>query len=151
MNTIKFFLIVTVAFLFLNHSAMSQDYIILPDPDMLGITIDQCKIKFINAPYNKKTIHPAQILFDINSNKEISGIIAKYNTEDVSFGDVEQALNSIYIKWKLEGFQNTPLRLWRVEKKRFAINLSLDEENDIQIIFLTFVGFKKRCTNSENL
>lgn len=151
MNTIKFFLIVTVVSLFLNHSAISQDYIILPDPDMLGITIDQCKIKFINNSYNKKTIHPAQIIFDINNNKEISGIIVKYKTEDVSFGDVEQALDSIYIKWKLKRFQNTSLRLWRIEKKRFAINLSFDEDNDIQIIFLTFVGFKKRCTNSANL
>jgi hypothetical protein len=99
-------------------------------------------------------VFPTQIIVDINHNC-IYGFTALYD-KSVSLDAVEAAIDERYKKWALADFVKSPLRLWRVEPEKLAIQLSVadkkDEKRNIaeagtkQVIFLPFGG-RSACAN----
>jgi hypothetical protein len=70
--------------------------------------------------------------------------------KSVSVDDVRTAINERYEKWALADFANSPVKLWRVEPEKFAIQLSVagkeDEKRNIaetgtkRAIYIAFGG-----------
>ena len=77
------------------------------------------------------------------------GMTALYD-KSIPVDDVKAAIDGRYGKWALADFANSPVKLWRVETKKFAIQLSVadkkDEKRNIaeagtkQAIYIAFGG-----------
>jgi hypothetical protein len=71
---------------------------------------------------------PTQIRLDVVHNC-IYGFTALYD-KSVSMDAVEAAIDERYKKWALADFAKSPLRLWRVESEKLAIQLSTGDKKD---------------------
>ncbi len=77
------------------------------------------------------------------------GVTALYD-KSVSVDDVKTAIDERYEKWAHADSANSPVKLWRVEPEKFAIQLSVagkeDEKKNIgeagtkQAIYIAFGG-----------
>ena len=60
------------------------------------------------------------------------GMTALYD-KSISFDDIKAAIDERYGKWALPGFENSAMKLWRVEPEKFAIQLSIADKKDEKI------------------
>jgi hypothetical protein len=127
--------------------------LVLPNPNLLRCRSSDCSQLWSDNP-ETDAVFPTQIIVDINHNC-IYGFTALYD-KSVSLDAVEAAIDERYKKWALADFVKSPLRLWRVEPEKLAIQLSVadkkDEKRNIaeagtkQVIFLPFGG-RSACAN----
>ena len=133
-----FFLYAITLLIYEPGVAFTADNIVLPDPKIFQMDIFDCLPFLQENSRNKDYVCPKQITYDIIKRK-ITGIIAIYD-ELVKFDDVENAINKDYEKWRVKSLDNKQVnvRVWRVESLRFVIQLSRDDDGDIQVIFMKF-------------
>jgi hypothetical protein len=93
-------------------------------------------------------VFPKQLLIDMNQNC-LYGMTALYD-KSIPVEDVQSAIDERYAKWANPDFVNLPLKIWRVESEKFAIQLSVADRKDEkrngteagtkQVIYIAFGG-----------
>jgi len=79
-------------------------------------------------PAAANTLYPNQITIDIDntSNRGVMGVMATYD-KSVSMQDITLSIDRRYGKWAFPKNSTSPVKLWRVEPEKFAIQLSEDD------------------------
>jgi len=131
----------------------NRSRIVLPNPELLRCKSSDCYQVWSEKSAKADAVFPKQVLIDTNEGC-IYGITALYD-KSIAVDDIKAAIDERYGKWSLSEFANSPLKIWRVESERFAIQLSVadrdDEKRNIgergtkQAIFLAFGG-RGACT-----
>jgi hypothetical protein len=127
--------------------------VMLPNPTLLRCRSSDCSQLWSENP-EADAVLPTQIRVDMDHNC-IYGFTALYD-KSVSMDAVQAAIDELYKKWALADFAKSPLRLWRVESEKLAIQLSTANKKDEKrnfaeagtkvVIFLPFGG-KSACAN----
>jgi hypothetical protein len=130
-----------------DHIGLSDagTHIVLPDPDLMKCSA----VQFWQGDKVKNSaVYPAQVSIDHFDKRGCpQGIVALYN-KTVSEDDLRAALDQGYSKWAI-ATSAPPVRLWRVEPEKFAIQLTTirdsikeqgvpGEEGMKQVIYLAF-------------
>ena len=128
------------ALLFTANNTLAKEVVVLPDPIVLGSSADDCLAILQKPSSNNIKVYPEQLLIDILDGK-IGGVVAVYG-RSVRFNEVEKAINLTYRKWSVIKFEESTnrVRLWRVSSHKFTIQLSTNNENRVQLVFLPFIG-----------
>ncbi len=136
---IKVLQIIIVIFLVSTSFAKEfEEVVVLPNPEIIGKRVQSLNTSHLIIAKNnsgKKMIYPFEIVLDIEDGK-ITALKASYNSS-LGLEKVESEINKLYKKWALKGFEDTNMRLWRIEPYKFAISVS-QEENCIEVIILPF-------------
>lgn len=127
--------------------------LVLPNPKLLRCKSSDCFQLWLETPTEPNAIFPKQLVIDMKQNC-LYGMTATYD-KSVSLEDVKAAIDKGYGKWALAQSPNSPIKLWRVESEKFAIQLSVadkkDEKMNIaeagtkQAIYLAFAGKSAAC------
>lgn len=126
--------------------------LVLPNPKLLRCRSSECFQLWSEKPTDEKAVFPKQVIIDMNQDC-LYGMSALYD-KSISLEDITAAIDARYGKWARSDFADSPVKLWRVESDKFAIQLSVagkdDEKKSIaevgtkQAIFIAFGG-KSAC------
>lgn len=109
----------------------SARHIVLPNSKLLGCRSSGCAQLWQDAGANG--IYPRQVTVDIfGSDSCPRGVLALYE-KSVSVNEVQAAVDQRYGRWALPGNANSPVKLWRVEPEKFAIQLAVTEDRTAEI------------------
>ena len=102
-------------------------YIVLPNPRLLGCRALTCSQLWpVDASAND--VYPRQVLVDIFGKTPCPlGLEAIYE-KSVSLDDLKTAIDKEYVQWGQPGNASLPVKLWRVEPEKFAIQLAVTED-----------------------
>jgi len=127
--------------------------LVLPNPNLLRCRSSDCS-QLWSDKVDTDAVFPTQIRVDVDHNC-IYGFTALYD-KSASMDAVEAAIDERCKKWALADFAKSPLRLWRVEPEKLAIQLSTADKKDEKrnfaeagtktVIFLPFGG-RPACAN----
>ncbi len=122
--------------------------IVLPNPKLLRCKSSDCSQMWLEKSAETKAVYPKQVTIDMNQSC-LYGMTALFD-KSVPLDDIKAAIDERYGKWAVPEFLNSPLKLWRVEPEKFAIQLSVatkkDEKRNIadagtkQAIYIAFGG-----------
>jgi len=102
--------------------------LVLPSPKLLRCKASDCFQLWVESPREASAVFPKQTRIDMNGDC-LYGMTAVYD-KSVSLDDVKAAIDEVYGKWALSQFVNSPVKLWRVEPGKFAIQLSVADKKD---------------------
>ena len=102
--------------------------LVLPNPKLLRCKSADCFQLWLETPTEPNAIFPKQLVIDMKQNC-LYGMTATYD-KSVSLDDVKAAIDERYGKWELAQFANSPIKLWRVESEKFAIQLHVADKKD---------------------
>ncbi len=127
-------------------------HIVLPNPKLLRCNSSNCSQVWLEKSAETDTVFPKQVSIDMNQSCRY-GMTALYD-KSIPLDDIKAAIDERYGKWAVPEFVNSPLRIWRVEPEKFAIQLSIaskkDEKRNIadagtkQVIYIAF-GRRSAC------
>jgi hypothetical protein len=100
---------------------------VLPNPQLLRCSSSDCFQLWSEKP-EANAVFPKQVIIDMNQNC-IYGLRALYD-KSIPVDDIKSAIDERYAKWARADFVNSPLKLWRVEPEKFAIQLSVADKKD---------------------
>ena len=128
--------------------------VVLPNSELLRCKSSDCYQLWSGKSVEANAIFPTQISVDTKGGC-IYGLTARYD-KSVALDDIKTAINVRYGRWVLPESANSPIKLWRVESERFAIQLvaldKKDERRNIglagskQAIYIAFGG-SSACDN----
>ncbi len=102
--------------------------IVLPNSKLLGCRSSSCFQLWQDSPTQANAIYPRQVIIDIFGNDSCPrGILALYE-KSVSTDDIKAALDRRYGKWAWADTATSPVKLWRVEPEKFAIQLAITDD-----------------------
>jgi len=102
--------------------------IMLPNSKLLGCRSSACFQLWQDSPAKADAIYPRQVIIDIFGNDTYPrGILALYE-KSVSVDDIKAAIDQRYGKWALADFATSPVKLWRVEPEKFAVQLAVTDD-----------------------
>jgi len=126
---------------------------VLPNPKRLQCRSSDCTQLWSDKP-EAGAVFPKQIIVDMDHNC-IYGVTALHD-KSASVDVVETTIDERYKKWASADFANSPVRLWRVEPEKLAIQFSganeQDEKRNVtevgakQVIFLP-IGGRSACAS----
>lgn len=104
--------------------------LVLPNPKLLRCKSADCFQLWLETPGESNAIFPKQLSIDIKQNC-LYGMTATYD-KSVPLADVKAAIDDRYAKWAYpeNGNADVPVKLWRVEPEKFAIQLHLANKKD---------------------
>jgi hypothetical protein len=106
----------------------NRSRIVLPNPRLLGCRSSGCSQLWQDNPVPPNAIYPRQVIIDIFGNDSCPrGIMALYE-KSVSTDEINAALDQRYGKWAQGGNAALPVKLWRVEPEKFAIQLAVTHD-----------------------
>jgi hypothetical protein len=130
----------------------NRSRIVLPNASLLRCKSSDCYRMWLENPAETNAVFPKQVSIDMNQSC-LYGMTALYD-KSIPLDDVKTAIDGRYGKWAVPESVNSPLRIWRVEPEKFAIQLSVasrqDEKLNIaeagtkQAIYIAFGG-KSAC------
>jgi len=122
--------------------------IVLPNPRLLRCNYSDCYQMWLEKTFGANGVFPKQFSVDMNGNC-LYGMTALYD-KSVPIEDITAAIDEQYGKWAISEPEKLPLKLWRVEPEKFAIQLSTaskqDEKRKIadagtkQVLYIAFGG-----------
>jgi hypothetical protein len=101
--------------------------LVLPNPNLLRCRSSDCS-QLWSRKADADAVFPKQIIVDMDHNC-IYGFTALYD-KSVSVDAIAAGIDDRYKSWTLADFANSPLRLWRVESVKLAIQLSTAHKKD---------------------
>lgn len=102
--------------------------IVLPNPKLLGCRSSSCFQLWQDNSAELDAIYPRQVTIDIFGDGSCPrGITALYE-ESVSTEDIKAALDQRFGKWAKADNATLPVKLWRVEPEKFAIQLAVTDD-----------------------
>jgi hypothetical protein len=121
-----------------------SERVVLPNPHLLRCKSSDCFQLWPANTAQQNAIFPKQFSVDMNQDC-LYGMTATYD-KTVSLEAVKESIDAEFGKWALK----SPLKLWRVEPEKFAIQLSVTdkkeekahiaEEGTKQVIYIAFGG-----------
>jgi hypothetical protein len=105
-------------------------HIVLPNSKLLGCRSSDCSQLWQDKPADVNAIYPRQVIVDLLSNKSTPcpfGVTALYE-KSVSMDDLKATIDERYGKWAQAGNTSQPVKLWRVEPRKFAIQLAVTDD-----------------------
>ena len=102
--------------------------IVLPNPRLLRCKSSDCNQVWLQKSAEANGVFPKQVTLDMNQSC-LYGMTALYD-KSVALDDIRAAIDERYKKWAVPGFENSPLRLWRVEPEKFAVQLGVASKKD---------------------
>jgi hypothetical protein len=124
------------------QTAKEENYshIVLPNPKLLRCGSSDCSRLWLEQR-EVNAVFPKQLLIDMNQDC-LYGLQALYD-KSVSVQDIEVAIDEHYLASKNTDFEKSPLRLWRAESEKFAIQLSADDKKDVKKQLADEAGTKR--------
>jgi hypothetical protein len=126
----------------------SSSRIVLPNPKLLRCKSSDCYQVWLENSPKTNAVFPKQVSIDMNQSC-LYGMTALYD-KSVALDDIRAAIDERYGKWAVPELVNSPLRVWRVEPEKFAIQLAVatrkDEKRNMaeagtkQAIYIAFGG-----------
>lgn len=112
-------------------------FVILPNSKLIGCKSSDCPQMFPD-PAPEEAVFPWQVSLDFNDGRVI-GLTALYD-HPISIDEVEAAINARYLNWanKSNNDRTVPVKLWRIESEKFAIQLCVNDDGMVQLIYLIF-------------
>ena len=128
--------------------------LVLPNAKLLRCKSSDCFQLWLEKSAETNALFPKQLVIDMNQNC-LYGMTATYD-KSIPVEDVRAAIDERYGRWALPlDDPSGPVKLWRVEPEKFAIQLSVadkkDEKMNIadagtkQAIYIAFGG-RSACT-----
>ena len=109
--------------------------VILPNAKLMGCKSSDCPQILPNSSAGP-TVYPWQISFDFSDGRVI-GLTALYD-QPTTIDDVTAAINESYGKWVFAPGSSDQIRLWRVEPEKFVMQLCVNDDGMVQLIYLVF-------------
>jgi hypothetical protein len=101
--------------------------LVLPNPKLLRCGSSDCFQLWLEKSVQANPVFPKQVVIDMNQGC-LYGIRAIYD-KSISVDDVKAAIDEQYRKWALPlDDPSGPVKLWRVEPEKFAIQLSVGDK-----------------------
>jgi hypothetical protein len=101
---------------------------------VFGKSVDESVILLL--PSDRAAIQPLTIMTDVKDGKYYAATVTF--PETVTLSQARASLNELYQESEKSEFADDPeIGLWRIEKHRFAIQLSRDEKGT-KVIYITF-------------
>lgn len=107
----------------------SASRVVLPNPKLLRCKSSDCFQMWVEKSVEASAVFPKQFSIDMNDQNCLYGMKAPYD-KSISLDDIKAAIDERYGKWALPGFENSGMKLWRVEPEKFAIQLSVADKAD---------------------
>ena len=128
----------------------NKSRLVLPNPKLLGCKSSDCFTLWLDRSTEANAVFPKQVIIDMNQNC-LYGMTALYD-KSIPIRDVKAAIDERYGEWVLPDNNDpaVPVKLWRVEPEKFAIQLAVadkrDEKRNIaeagtkRVIYIAFRG-----------
>jgi hypothetical protein len=101
--------------------------LVLPNAKLLRCKSSDCFQLWLEKPAEANAVFPKQLIIDMNQNC-LYGMTALYD-KSIRVEDVRAAIDERYGKWALPlDDRSGPVKLWRVEPEKFAIQLSVGDK-----------------------
>lgn len=114
----------------------SDKYVILPNPKLIGCKTSNCPEMLPDHGADSKVVYPWQVIVDFTDGG-IMGLTALYD-QPTTMDEVKAAIDERYGKWAFPAGSSDRLQLWRIEPEKFVINLSVNDDGMVQVIYLIF-------------
>lgn len=106
---------------------------VLPNTKLLRCVASRCSQIWQDKPPGVNDVYPKQVVFDLLGNNPCPlGVLARYD-KSVSMGDLKAAIDERCGKWALPSNATAPVKLWRVEPGKFAIQLSEVDKQKLKV------------------
>jgi hypothetical protein len=102
--------------------------IVLPNSKLLRCDSSDCSRVWLEKSAETNAVYPKQVIIDLNQSC-LYGMTALFD-KSIPLDDIKAAIDERYGKWAVPEFVNSPLKIWRVEPEKFAIQLSVASKND---------------------
>ncbi len=108
----------------------NRSHLVLPNPKLLRCSSSDCFLLWMEKPAEANAVFPKQTIIDMNQNC-LYGMRVSYD-KSVPLADVKAAIDERYGKWAYPKNDDAtmPVKLWRVESEKFAIQLSVADKKD---------------------
>jgi len=118
-------------------------HVVLPNSKLIGCNGSACSQVWQDIPTDGATIYPYNISIDID-NGAVLGIVAHYD-KSVSVGDIKELIDNHYGKstYVIDN-ETSPVKVWRVEPEKIAIQLSAEDNGMKQVIYLSASAWAKK-------
>jgi hypothetical protein len=113
-------------------------HIVLPNDSLIGCKTPDCYQVLPDASSDPGAVYPWQVRLDFNQ-PAIIGMTALYD-QPTTIDEVQAAVDERYGKWAMANFRTGPVRLWRVESEKFAIQLAVNDNGMAQLIYIQFAA-----------
>jgi hypothetical protein len=104
--------------------------LVLPNHQLIGCISAHCQDLWEPGAPRLDASYPVSISLDVRHGCPF-GLVARFD-ETVSLEAIKSAIDQRYSKWALPDNNNaaTPVKLWRIEPEKFAIQLAVVEESN---------------------
>jgi hypothetical protein len=134
-------------------------HVILPNPKLLRCLSSDCAQRWQDKPPEANDVYPKQVIVDFYNNPCPLGVMARYD-KSVSTADLKAAIDKRYGQWAFASNDTSPVKLWRVQPEKFAIQLGdtdrriaklaklSGEEEDVGTKTIIYLAFRppKNCS-----
>lgn len=103
-------------------------HIVLPNSRLLGCKSSSCSQLWADNSLSSEAIYPRQLMVDIFGEAPCPLGLAAIYEKSISLDDLKASIDGQYGKWALPSNADSPVKLWRVEPEKFAIQLSVTED-----------------------
>jgi hypothetical protein len=102
-------------------------HVVLPNPKLLGCRASVCSQLWADEA-SRNAVYPRQVIVDIFGDDPCPlGLQAIYE-KSVPLEALRASIDDRFGKWALPSNATSPVKLWRVEPEKFAIQLSVTED-----------------------
>lgn len=110
--------------------------IVLPKYRVAECSSPRCAVVWPDKPSGASAIYPQQVIIDFE-NTSVRGMTVLYD-KSVPIDEIGSTIDGRYGKWALATNATSPVKLWRVEPEKFAIQLGTEDNGMKHVIYLTF-------------
>src|SRR6266436_8882827 len=120
----------------------SGGHVVLPNSKLIGCKASACSQVWQDIPTDAAAIYPHNISIDIE-NGAVLGVEAHYD-KSVSMGDIKASIDGHYGKstYVIDN-ETSPVKVWRVEPEKIAIQLAVENDGMKQVIYLSANAWRK--------
>jgi len=117
-------------------------HVVLPNSKLIGCKASDCSQIWQDIPTDAAAIYPHNISIDIE-NGAVLGVVAHYD-KSVSVGDIKTSIDDHYGKstYVIDN-ETSPVKVWRVEPEKIAIQLAAEDNGMKQVIYLSANAWRK--------
>jgi hypothetical protein len=123
---------------------------VLPNPKLMKCRTVECSQLWPTNSTEGHTIFPKQVRIDVDQGC-VYGVTALYD-KSIATDDVKAAIDKSYSNWALQNSSDSAVKLWRVTRDRFTIQLTVAGQFDEQMNFaqsgtnvLAFLAFEGKA------
>jgi hypothetical protein len=122
---------------------MSGGHVVLPNSKLVGCRASTCSQVWQDIRRDAAPLYPQNISIDIKDGA-VLGIMAHYD-KSVSVDDIKTAIDDHFGKstYVIDN-ETAPVKVWRVESEKIAIQLATEDDGMKQVIYLSASAWGKR-------